>query len=140
MNEALRHHTDHDARLIIERDAFPNNARIAREVLLPKRVTNDCHWIRAWLVIIGAEIASHQRSRAHHSEIVCRNEPGPEINWLVRSNHVHGPTAKDRYGFKDMIAFPPIQKVWIGDPAVRDFVARLGHPHQAIGFGIRQRP
>src|SRR6185369_7146908 len=139
VGKTLRRDADDCVRLIFEQYLFADDVWIAREALLPECVTDDRYGSRSGLVVFGREVAPEHRRRAHYFEVIGSDHARVEVLGFVGAAEVYGPAAKERDRFEDLVTLAPVDEVWIRELAVLDLRSRLVHPHDAIGFRIRQR-
>ena len=68
-----RHHTNDGGGFAINSDALPDDIGIGVEIALPDFVTQNRRLFRAGLVVLGREIAAHDRRHANDLEKVLRD-------------------------------------------------------------------
>jgi len=139
MLKTFRRHANDGVLLVTERDRLANDVLIAGELFLPESIAQDRHQRRAESILIGCEIPTERRPRAHHAEVIRRDQPPRQTLRLTSAGQRRLPAARERHRLERLAARAPVQKVRVRDHPRRNLLVPLRHPDQPVGVFERQR-
>ncbi len=137
--EVGRHDADDRVRGVVEIERLPDDAPVAREVILPEAITEHDRARRAAAVVGGGEGPSNDGSNAKRRKEIGGHGGAFEPRRLAFADHVHGEPVVRADRFERVAGAFPVTIV--RRRQLHPVKSRLGLPerHQAIGLVKRQR-
>ena len=132
--------TDHRARDLVQDDPAADDRPIAAEVRSPELLSNHHHVVpAAWPIVVRVESPPQEwRDSQHPEEFVGHLEPDEPFRRAIAAK-VEANGRDQRHRFETGGVRAPVQEDAAGNAVLPADVVDLGHHHQSIRFGVRER-
>jgi hypothetical protein len=140
--EMRGHNADDRVRMIVERQALPNNASIAAEAPLPQAMTEHDYALGVGAVFLLRKDAPQRRRDAEQREQAGRNTYALDPLRLATPGQAQARAPEGGDLREDSILIAPVNEIRRRYVVVREAELRrsLPHHHEFVRILIRQRP
>src|SRR5208282_4549776 len=140
--KAALHHADHDALLIVQRDFFAENLRIAAESSKPEAMTENRDRSGPRNVILRAKVATQLRCHTQDRKEICSHVSPGKLFWNSLAGKIErAAKTGGSHVAKDLIARFPIREISGRGCILREPIGRSVFPNddEPIRITIRKR-